>query len=160
MPVIRKGEPDSNSDTMGFMGYILIVAGAFLVGITGIFFYQYIQNAIAAGLSSSSGSSSSTAAALNIYNGTANMPIFITMSIFGVASLIMGAIFVAGGHISENLTVQAADAPSASAESESLIPRPSRACTKCGSLVYRNTAYCPDCGSPLGRIQSVPPTAA
>ena len=140
------------------MGYILIIAGTVLVGITGIFFYQYFQNAIAAGLSSASGSSASTTAALNAYNGTANMPIFITLSIFGVVFLIMGAIFVAGGHITEHLTIQAADASTSG--SETLIPRPSRACTKCGSLIYKNTAYCPDCGSPLGKVQSVPQSVA
>src|SRR5437016_3053588 len=145
---------------MGYLGYILIIAGAFLVGITGIFFYQYIQNAIAAGLSSSSGSSASTAAALDIYNGTANMPIFITLSIFGVVFLIMGAIFVAGGHISENLTMQANTSSAYSPISETLVPRPSRACTKCGTLVSRNTAYCPECGNQLGKIQSAPPPLA
>jgi len=145
---------------MGYLGYILIIAGAFLVGITGIFFYQYIQNAIAAGLSSSSGSSASTAAALDIYNGTANMPIFITLSIFGVVFLIIGAIFVASGHITEQLTMQATNTSSRSSESETLISRPSRACTKCGLLVYRTMAYCPDCGNPLGKIQSVSPSPA
>ena len=78
--------------------------GAVLVGMAGIFFYQYFQGVIAAGLSSASGSSTSTAAALSIYNGTANMPIFITLAIFGVTFLIMGAVFIAGGHINENLT--------------------------------------------------------
>jgi len=145
---------------MGYLGYILIIAGAFLVGVTGIFFYQYIQNAIAAGLSSSSGSSASTAAALDIYNGTANMPIFITLSIFGVVFLIMGAIFVAGGHISENLTMQANTSSAYSPISETLVLRPSRACTKCGTLVSRNTAYCPECGNQLGKIQSAPPPLA
>src|SRR5207253_7364454 len=101
---------------MGYLGYILIIAGAFLVGITGIFFYQYIQNAIAAGLSSSSGSSASTAAALDIYNGTAKMPIFITLSIFGGVFLINGAFFFACGHITEQLTMQVSNTLSASSE--------------------------------------------
>src|SRR5438552_18625874 len=92
---------------MGYLGYILIIAGAFLVGVTGIFFYQYIQNAIAAGLSSSSGLSASTAAGLDLYNGTAKMPIFITLSISGVVFLIKGAIFFAVWHISHKLIIQA-----------------------------------------------------
>ena len=145
---------------MGFTGYILMSTGAVLVGMAGIFFYQYFQGVIAASLSSASGSSTSTAAALSIYNGTANMPIFVTLAIFGVTFLVMGAVFIAGGHISENLTAQTTDISSSSAGSEALIQRPSRACTKCGSLVYKNTAYCPDCGNQLGRIQSAPSSAA
>ncbi len=124
----------------------------------GLFFYTYIQQIIAAGASTAPGSSISVANALSIYNYTASMPVFVTLSIFGVAFLVMGAVFVAGRHISEHLAAQAMNA--SSNEPEGFTPRPSRACTKCGSLIYQNTAYCPNCGSPLGKAQSVPVPAA
>jgi zinc ribbon protein len=141
-----------------YVGYVLIVLGAMFVGFTGVFFYQYFQNAIAAGLSSASGSTASTTAALDAYNGTANMPIFISISIFGVAFLIMGAIFVAGGHIGEALSERVPD--ESRIEQETFSPKPARACVKCGTLLYQNTAFCPNCGNPLGKVQSTTPMTA
>jgi hypothetical protein len=139
-------------------GYVLIVVGALFVGVTGVFFYQYFQNAIAAGLSGTTGSTTSTIAALNAYNGTANMPIFVSLSVFGVAFLIMGAIFVAGGHIGEYLSARV---PMESrAEQDPFTPKPARACVKCGTLLYQNTAFCPNCGNPLGKAQTTTPLTA
>ena len=150
------------------MGYIVLVGGFVFVFISGAFFYSYFQQLIGASTSSATGSSTTTAEALNILNGTANTPLFITLSIFGFAFLIMGSLFIVGGNIGEQLADQQMSIQELSnqprfssqhtttpvGESETIGTRPLKACTKCGSLIWQNSAYCPICGNPLAKVQS------
>lgn len=130
-------------------GYLLIITGTALLVFSGVFFYTFVQNLLAAGTTSSS-SSVTISQAVGVYNGTAYSPLFVGLSFFGMAFLVMGAVFVVGGHITEQLGP--AEVSPLPPPPESVAPKamPARACTKCGSLLYQNTAYCPNCGSPLG----------
>jgi len=128
-------------------GTILIVGGALMTVLVGFSFYAYFQQLLAASAASASGSPASLTNALGIYNGTANMPILVTIAIFGFAFLIMGGVFYAVGNAAELLLEQRED--SHSVASDAVVARPSRACVKCGTLLYQNTGYCPNCGNPL-----------
>ncbi len=128
------------------------MSGAVLIVATGLFFYLYVQNLLATAASSSSSSSTSLANALGIYNGTADAPIFVTIGILGLGIFISGAIFVAGGHIGEAVSNQMGLAES-KAPATGGPPVPSKACLKCGTLLYQNTAFCPTCGASLAKTQ-------
>src|SRR5712692_7770573 len=133
-------------------GMILVTGGILMIGLVGVAFYAYFQQLLAASAASASGSSASLTSALGIYNGTANMPILVTIAIYGFAILVLGGVFFAVGNAAEIMLERQEDA---SATGSQIDPaRPSRACTKCGSLIYQNTAYCPNCGSPLTMPQA------
>src|SRR2546422_8677411 len=82
------------------MGFALMAAGALLTGLVGALFYNYFQQVLSASSSAASGSSTSLASTLGIYNSTANMPIYMTLAIFGFAFLITGGVFFALGNVS------------------------------------------------------------
>jgi hypothetical protein len=71
-------------------GMILVTGGALMTVLVGFAFYAYFQQLIAASTASASGSSASLSNALGIYNSTANMPILVTIAIFGFALLVLG----------------------------------------------------------------------
>jgi hypothetical protein len=71
-------------------GMILVTGGALMTALVGFAFNAYFQQLLAASTASASGSSASLANALAIYNGTVNMPILVTIAIFGFALLILG----------------------------------------------------------------------
>jgi len=134
------------------MGFALMAAGALLTGLVGALFYNYFQQVLSASSSAASGSSTSLASALGIYNSTANMPIYITLAIFGFAFLMTGGVFFALGNVSDLLLEQLETSRPAGLETNA--PRPSRACVKCGTLLYQSVGYCPNCGSPLATPQN------
>jgi hypothetical protein len=140
------------------LGFILMVAGALLTVLIGALFYGYFQQVLAASASAASGSSTSLNNALGIYNGTANMPIFITLAIFGFAFLVLGGVFFVVGNVGELLLDQLEASPNADLERDA--PRPSRACTKCGSLLYQSVGFCPNCGSSLTTLPTSAPSPA
>src|SRR3989442_13301788 len=107
------------------MGFALMAAGAFLTGLVGALFYNYFQQGLSASSSAASGSSTSLASTLCIYNSTANMPIYITLAIFGFAFLITGGAFIALGTVSDLLLVQLETSRPACAEA--IATRPARA---------------------------------
>src|SRR2546422_7703737 len=120
------------------MGFALMAAGALLTGLVGALFYNYFQQVLSASSSAASGSSTSLASTLGIYNSTANMPIYITLAIFGFAFLITGGVFFALGNVSDLLLEQLETSRPAGLETNA--PRPSRACVKCGTLSIRALA--------------------
>ncbi len=139
-----------------------MTSGGVLVLISGTFFYFYFQNLLGAGVSSTSGSSTSITNALGLYNGTANTPVFVTLGIFGFAFLIVGAVFIVGGHMGQQLadrleTVSPDSPVTVGSPVTASIPMPSKACTKCGSLLYQTSGYCPNCGNPVTKIQVASP---
>jgi hypothetical protein len=134
-------------------GMVLVTGGALMTVLVGFAFYAYFQQLLAASTSSASGSSASLANALAIYNGTVNMPILVTVAIFGFALLILGGVYFAVGNAAEIMLDQRENASSTSSQIATV--RPSRACMKCGSLIYQNTAYCPNCGSSLATPQAI-----
>jgi hypothetical protein len=131
-------------------GMILVTGGALMTVLVGFAFYAYFQQLLAA--STASASSTSLTNALGIYNGTANMPILVTVAIFGFAILVLGGVFFAVGNAAEIMLEQREDALSAGPEIATT--RPSRACIKCGTIIYQNTAYCPNCGNSLATPQT------
>ncbi len=145
------------SQSMKDIGFVLMAAGAILTVLIGSLFYDYFQTILAASASAASGSSTSFTNALGIYNGTANMPIFITLAIFGFAFLILGGVLFAAGNVGQLLLEQLEVSPNNGPETGA--PRPSRACMKCGSLLYQNVGYCPSCGNSLATVQSVSPSS-
>lgn len=140
------------SQSMKDMGFALMAAGALLTGLVGALFYNYFQQVLSASSSAASGSSTSLASTLGIYNSTANMPIYITLAIFGFAFLITGGVFFALGNVSDLLLEQLETSRPAGLETNA--PRPSRACVKCGTLLYQSVGYCPNCRSPLATPQN------
>jgi len=139
------------------VGFVLMAGGALLIVLIGALFYDYFRQVLAASASAASGSSTSLTNALGIYNGTANMPIFITLAIFGFAFLILGGVLFAAGNVGQLLLDQLEVSPSAGLET--VAPRLSKACMKCGSLLYQNVGYCRNCGNSLATVQSVPPSS-
>ena len=134
-------------------GMILVTGGALMTVLVGFAFYAYFEQLLAASTASASGSSTSLANSLAIYNGTVNMPILVTVAIFGFALLIFGGVFFAVGNAAQIMIERQEDASPTS--SRTAVTRPSRACIKCGSLIYQNSAYCPNCGSPLAVPQAI-----
>src|SRR5260370_21371883 len=102
-----------------------MVGGALLTVLIGALFYDYFQQVLAASASAASGSSTSLNNALGIYNDTANMPIFITLAIFGFAFLILGGCLFAAGNIGQLLLEQRQVPPTSGPATGA--PRPSRA---------------------------------
>ena len=146
------------SQSMKDVGFVLMVAGALLTVLIGALFYRYFQEVLAASSSAASGSSTSLTDALGIYNGIANMPILITLAIFGFAFLILGGVFFTSGNVGQLLLDRLETSSPFDLEKDA--PRPSRACVKCGSLLYQSVGYCPNCGSPLATPQNAAPAPA
>lgn len=153
----RGGELVVRSENMNLTGWILIALGALLIVVPGAFFYQYIQNLVAAGIASST-TTTSPATSLALLNGMENSPIMVTLSFFGLSFTIAGAVFVAGGHIGQEIAKRTPPAVYTPP-----VPTPvtaqaqSRACMKCGSLVSQNSSYCPNCGNPMIKPQTMIP---
>jgi zinc ribbon protein len=144
------------SENISLAGYLFMMAGAALIVITGIFFYQYFQSLLAS--SSTSGTPSSLTNALAIYNGTADTPIFVAVGFLGLGSFIAGAVFVAGGHVGEQITGKI-EVGNSSAPVSVISTTGLKACVKCGTILNQNTAYCPNCGAALARTQAGSPSA-
>ncbi len=144
------------SESMNTLGYLVIISGAGMVILSGAFFYNYVQQLLATSASSATGATS-ISEALSLYNNTSAAPVFMTLSILGVAFLIMGSVFLVGAHIGPppfSRTMAIPPPPPTVTQS------PARACTKCGTLSFQNVAYCPNCGNPLGRNQSLPESSS
>ncbi len=140
------------------IGVALMVVGTFLTALIGAFFYDYLQGLLAASSAAASGSSTSLTTTLSIYNSTANTPILITVAIFGFVFLILGGIFFAIGNVGQLLLDQLEASPVTGLERDA--QRPSRACVKCGALLYQSVGYCPNCGSSLATLPTGAPSPA
>jgi hypothetical protein len=134
------------------LGFVLMAVGAFFTALIGAIFYDYLQRLLAASGAAASGSSTTLTNALSIYNSTANTPILITIAIFAFAFLILGGIFFAVGSVGQMLLDKLEASPLTGPESDAR--RPSRACVKCGALLYQSVGYCPNCGSSLATLQT------
>ncbi len=145
-------------ENMKWTGTILLVLGAALVIISGVFYYAYFQDLLAATGSATTGSPASVANSLAILNGTSATPIFTTLAILGLGLMVSGAVYAAGGNIAAQMTSQPLPRVSINpATPVAQVPQaPSRACTKCGTLLFQATAFCPTCGNPIARTQPIP----
>ncbi len=126
---------------MDILGFSVTGIAALFIAIGGAYFYDFFQTVAAAG------TSASTSDLLRLNNSTMGMPIIVTLTIFGLGMLIIGGIFIASGHITEQLSVGNRGRQNLGAQTMADI-RPSRMCIKCGSLLYQNSPYCPNCGNP------------
>ena len=113
-------------------GFVVLVAGFILAGAGAGLYAERILCSVSSSFSSCNQSSA----------GFALQTISIlTLLLFGVLLIIVGAIFTAAGHITEQLHPES--------DEDKSLDAPLRMCVKCGRQVDPSASFCPSCGNPL-----------